>query len=210
MPMLRPMRSCCPSTSKSAANAACSRSASASASRLRPAGRDQREFVAADPREDRALGGRLQPLGYRSQQRIPDRMSENVVDLLEAVEVDAQDGEALAARARPRERRRQMLGERRPVGQMGQRIVTRHIGDLRFGVLALGNVLGQGQQISRLPGFARNEELLGVEYSRCLRPRRGRRARRRPPSRRIPSPRGRARAASPRSPAETRRAGASR
>ena len=56
MPMLRPMRSCCPSTSKSAAK----RRVQPVGQRFRRrgqrlAGRDQGEFVAADPRDDRPL-----------------------------------------------------------------------------------------------------------------------------------------------------------
>ena len=64
--------------------------------RLRMSGGDQRELVAANPGEEGSLGGRAQSRGDRLQQPIPHRMPEDVVDFLEAVEIDADHREILA------------------------------------------------------------------------------------------------------------------
>jgi hypothetical protein len=56
------------------------------------------EFVAAKPgHEIVAAHFRLQPLGNQLQQPVADRMAEAVVDVLEQVEIDAQDRHALIA-----------------------------------------------------------------------------------------------------------------
>ncbi len=60
---------------------------------------DGDELVAADAREERALGRKLEALRNQAKRRVAHRMAEQVVDLLEAVEVDAQDGEAAVARS---------------------------------------------------------------------------------------------------------------
>ena len=77
-------------------------------------------------------------------------MAENVVDLLEAIEIEAEDGEALARAARLVERRRQVLVERRAVRQIGQGVVMRHMGDPLLRLLALGDVLEHAQNVARL------------------------------------------------------------
>ena len=56
-------------------------------------------------------------------------MAERVVDALEAVEVEAQHGEALAA-PQALQRLLQLLAEQRAVGEVGQRVVARKVGDL--------------------------------------------------------------------------------
>ena len=71
--------------------------------RLRPGRRDDVEFVAAEAGEKCALAGLLQPARDLAQQRVADRVAEHVVDRLEAVEVDAKQGEAFA-RSPPRGR----------------------------------------------------------------------------------------------------------
>jgi hypothetical protein len=76
-------------------------------------------------------------------------VSEQVVDLLEAIEVEAQHGEALAGLRRPRQSRRHMLVERRPVRQIGQGVVMRHMGDPLLRLPALGDVLDDAQHVSR-------------------------------------------------------------
>jgi hypothetical protein len=64
-------------------------------------------------------------------------VAERVVDDLEAVQVEAEHGEAPAAP----ERFVQPLAEQRSVGQAGQRVVVRHVRDARLGAAALGDVL---------------------------------------------------------------------
>ena len=63
---------------------------------------DDREFVAAEPRQQFDCRQRpLQPLGDFLQQQVADAMPERVVDDLEAVEIEEQDGEFASGRRRP-------------------------------------------------------------------------------------------------------------
>ena len=73
--------------------------------------------------------------------RVAGGMAEHVVDLLEAVEIDAQHREASSGAAGALERRGEALVERRAVRQVGQRIVMREMRDARLVALALGHVL---------------------------------------------------------------------
>ena len=97
--------------------------------RLRPGRRDDGEFVAAEARQEGALAGLLQAARDLAQQRIADGVAEHVVDRLEAVEIDAEHGEALARRRRDLDRGGDAFVERRPVRQIGERIVVRQVLD---------------------------------------------------------------------------------
>ena len=87
-----------PRTSKGSATALSSRSASASAAcGCSPVAQDERELVAADAGDEGAVGRDLEPPRDGAQQLIADHVAEDVVGLLELIEIDGQDGEALAA-----------------------------------------------------------------------------------------------------------------
>src|SRR6202051_425054 len=132
IPMVSPARSRWPWISMSQAIDANRRSASASA-----------------PPQKRSFTSLLQPAGHLTQHLIPDRMTEHIVDLFEAVEIDAQNGEALLRGRRFFERGRQAFVERRTVWQVGERIVMRQMRDSRFVALALSHVVDDGNHILR-------------------------------------------------------------
>ena len=67
-------------------------------------------------------------------------MAERVVDLLEAVEVEVDQGELAAGAARARDRLLQGMLELEPVRDLGQRVVACEIADAPLGALALGDV----------------------------------------------------------------------
>ena len=81
-----------------------------------------------------------QPRGDALQQQIAERMAERVVDRFEIVEIDAEHREAAAAALQVGDHLLHAQAQQDPVGQRGQRIVMRHVGDARFGRLALGDV----------------------------------------------------------------------
>ena len=111
-------------------------------------GRDlqDRELVAAEPRDRVDLAhAAAQPLRHLTQQLVAGRVAERVVDLLEAVEIDQQQREALAVAALARERVLDAVAQQHAVGETGERIVMRHVGDLVGAALALGDV-GEGAQ----------------------------------------------------------------
>ena len=78
------------------------------------------------------------------QQLVADQVAEAVVDDLEAVEVEEEDG---GQRARGSRRERsidlpQAVHEQRAVGQAGQRVVQGVVEQLLLGLLAVGDVVG--------------------------------------------------------------------
>ena len=102
---------------------------------------DQGEFVAADAAEEGACDRGAQPLRDRAQQAIAERMTEDVVDLLEAVEVDRQHREALVRLRRALQHGGEALVEGGAVGQFGQRVVVRQTLDAGLRPLTFGHVL---------------------------------------------------------------------
>ena len=63
-------------------------------------------------------------------------MAEHVVDFLEVVEVEAEDREGLLCCRARSQHFRQMFRKGDTVGQIGQRVVMRHVRDLLLGSLA--------------------------------------------------------------------------
>ena len=126
---------------------------------------DQRELVAAEPREERAAGGLAQPPRDLAQQRVAGRVAEHVVDLLEPVEVDAEHRERLVGAVCPFERCGELFVEGGAVGQVGQRVVARHVGDLVARALAVGDVLGEAQHILRFVVLTAHQHFFGGEQA---------------------------------------------
>ena len=88
-------------------------------------------------------------VGDGLEQFVAALVPERVVDALEFVEVQIKHRELLAA-PHALERLLELLAEKHPVGQIGQRVVVRQMRDPLFGQLALGDVLDHAQQILRL------------------------------------------------------------
>ena len=59
----------------------------------------------------------------------PIGMAERVVDFLEMIEIEAEHRELVAALDEP-QRLLELLAEQRPVRQIGQRVMARHVGNL--------------------------------------------------------------------------------
>ena len=81
-----------------------------------------------------------QPLPDQPQQGVPDRMAKRVVDVLEPVEVDQEQGAALLPPRRIAQRLVERLAHQRAVGQAGERIEPRQAADLLFGPALFGEV----------------------------------------------------------------------
>src|SRR5712691_3841117 len=67
-------------------------------------------------------------------------MTERIVDRLEVIEVDTENGEGFAP-LYAAERFRHLLTEADSVRKVRQRVMMRHIRDLRLGLAAFGNIL---------------------------------------------------------------------
>ena len=107
-------------------------------------GRDRHDGKLVSPQsgDDVRLPGALaQALGNHLEELVADWMAERVVNFLEQVEVDAQQGQILAAPPSPRELLPKVLLEQHPVRQPGERVVPGHVQKLRLQALALLEVL---------------------------------------------------------------------
>ena len=71
------------------------------------------------------------------QNQIAGVMAERVVDLLEAVEIDQQHGEALLIAMRAQDRLLQPIEEQRAIGKIGERVVIGQVGDALIGQVTL-------------------------------------------------------------------------
>ena len=110
------------------------------------------ELVAAEPGRDVARSqGAPQALGDDPQQLVTRGVAEEVVDALEAVEVDEEQ--------RARARGLDPLAEQPPVGRPGQRVVLGLVADLRAAALEL---LEAGGVLERDAGVG-GEQLEGLD-----------------------------------------------
>ncbi len=100
-----------------------------------------RELVAAHP-GDRVTGSQraAQPLRHPDEQLIAVAVPEAVVDVLEVVEVDEQDGQRVAPPPRPGERVVEPVGEQGAIGQTRERVVEGLVPEFVLERLAGGDV----------------------------------------------------------------------
>ena len=99
------------------------------------------EFVTPKAAAHLVLGHQgIQALGDFGQHPVTDQMAERIVDRLEPVEIDHQEGATGTPLFRIPQRRAQGLGEHQAVGERGQGVVAREIGDLCGGFLLLGDI----------------------------------------------------------------------
>ena len=122
-------------------------------------GQPQRELVAAHPCHHRiAAQAGFQPLGNHSQQRVAGSVSQRVVDVLEVIEIEVEQRQGAPRALVGFDLAGQTLGQQHTVGQAGQRIMRREMGEPG---LHLPPVLHLGpERISRLDGFARRHACL--------------------------------------------------
>ncbi len=111
-------------------------------------GLDDDEFVAAETGQGVAgTDHGADPGGVVTDQFVAGQVAERVVDVLEAVEADAHDGDMAALAGQPLGRLVQAVGEQGAVGQAGQAVVQRHMLGLGFaGDQALRRLLALVQQ----------------------------------------------------------------
>ena len=101
----------------------------------------ERKFVAAEARRRvRGADARGEALRDLGQHLVAGRVTEAVVDRLEVVEVEEDDGDALVLASRTRDRVPHPLREERAVGEAGHRIVEGLMGELLLERLPLADV----------------------------------------------------------------------
>ena len=111
--------------------------------RVRHAVEQDRELVAAEPGDGvRRPHGRLEPARDRDQQLVSHLVAERVVDELEAVEVQEQDGRggARVGALGAADRLVEAVEEQHAVGQAGERVVQRVVLQALLGLLAVRDV----------------------------------------------------------------------
>ncbi len=113
------------------------------------------ELVAAEPGDGvPAADGALEPAGGLDQQLVADLVAGGVVDRLEAVQVEEEHGDPgarLVLRASGCQGGPQPLGEQRPVGQVGERIVERVVLQLGLQHDPFGDVAAVQDQAVAVP-----------------------------------------------------------
>ena len=124
MPMLAPIDSCSPPSVNGGRSALDQPGADVDG--IAVALDQDGEFVAAEPGDGVAGPDRAaQPLGHPDHQLVTDRMAEGVVDRLEVVEVDEQQGQRPQAAPVLLQGVGDPIGEQRPVRQPGQLVGER-------------------------------------------------------------------------------------
>src|SRR5205085_7752455 len=102
---------------------------------------DDREFVAPEPADEIApANDAVEAGGDLAKDRVTRGMSVNVVDRLEAVEVDEVKGESSFLRQGAGDEGLHAGGEGTPVGQPGQRVVVGVVADEPFGAAEVADV----------------------------------------------------------------------
>ena len=95
------------------------------------------EFVAAHPRDGVGVADQgAQPLGDDLQQLVAGRMAERIVDGLELIEIEVVNRHHLLAMNALAQRLFEPLVQQHAIGEIGQRVVVRHIFDLDLGAAA--------------------------------------------------------------------------
>src|SRR5258706_16072243 len=90
-------------------------------------------------------------------------MTEHVVDLLEAVEVDTQYGKRFSTSPCHLDRPGEMLREGRAVRQVCQGVMVRQMLDAGLCLLALGDILRKAQEVARLAELVRYRAVVGCQ-----------------------------------------------
>src|SRR6185437_8374676 len=102
---------------------------------------DDCKFIAAEPRHRVARAETATEAGSDLDQKlIANRMAERIVDPLEMVEVETEDGELVVALGEF-QRALELFAEQCAIRQAGERIVARHVRNLRLGSLPLRDIL---------------------------------------------------------------------
>ena len=113
-------------------------------------GEQHQELVSSGASHQVGLACRLaESLRDQDDQLVARLVPQAVVDQLEVVDIDRDDGDAQPVPASPGERELQELVEQDPVGEAGQLVVIREERDLLLGILALRDVEHHALEVER-------------------------------------------------------------
>ena len=129
----------------------------------------QRELVAAKA-GDRVHRSQhsAQPPGQTGEHGVADAMTEGVVDVLELVDIHEQHGDHRAGAPSAIQRHPEPVQEQRPVGQSGERVAQRQLGQLHLRALALDRVADRAAQERRIQVLL-DQAILGAGVQRLQR-----------------------------------------
>jgi hypothetical protein len=126
-------------------------------------GHQDHELVAANAGDESTIGLSDKTFGGRPHHHVADGMTEQIVDVLEAVEIQAEHSEAGRGFLSLLEPLVQCGIESVAVGQIGQHIVMREMADPLLRVDAFGDVLDHADQILRLTCAVRDQHLARID-----------------------------------------------
>ena len=118
-----------------------------------------RKFVAAEPRDRIGVAqASHQTTRHHLEELVADRMPERIVDRFEDVQVQHEQVEGFAAAAQARQALQHLLAQDRAVGEVGEDIVARQVGDLRLGALLRCDILVDRDPAAVLHGLMADRE----------------------------------------------------
>ena len=92
-----------------------------------------------------------QPMGHTLEEPVAHLVAEAVVDELEAVEVEEHERHAVVLALGPAQRQLQAVHEQHAVGEPGELVVHRSVGQALAHLAPFGHVLDLPDQVARLP-----------------------------------------------------------
>ena len=112
------------------------------------------ELVTAEA-GDQVVGSqdRADALGDLAEQVVADVVAAGVVDQLEAVDVEEEEGDVGAVPTGPGQCLFEVVEELRPVGQAGERVVQGPVGPSRLDLAAVGHVPGETAELAEVAVF---------------------------------------------------------
>ena len=123
-----------------------------------------REFVAAKAGDRVGVThDRTQPVGDLDEELVADLVTQPVVDVLEAVEIDEVERERAVAAARAGDLTAQAVGQQRAVRQICQDVVVRHVEEVILRALAVGDVERGGEHADHGVGAVAQRRFCGEE-----------------------------------------------
>jgi hypothetical protein len=124
------------------------------------------KLVAAEPGDRIGFPyERAQPAGDLDQELVAHLMAESVVDVLEGVQINKVEREGPVAAPGAGDLAAQPIGQQRAVRKRGQRVMMRHIEEVIFGALAVGNVERGRQHADHDVGTVAQRRFRRQEYA---------------------------------------------
>ena len=128
---------------------------------------DHRKFIAPQSRQNVGFPKRcLEPRRNLPQQRVANSVAQSVIDMLEAIEIEQQHRELVAAPAMAQNGVLDPVHDRQSVWQARQNIMVSHERDTLFGLFPLGDIVHDNDEMSGHTLAVASDDTIGGEDAR--------------------------------------------